>query len=156
MPSRYVIGGLSAMRAVVDGPERHADVDNSPHTAAGGGVVISARAIGSVAYRAALDCYGIVELVPQDLRSRVGRRLGHAPPPDARDGITVQTHGEKVTITLHVVMEYGLPIAEVAHNAIRAVHFAVTQAIGARPLAVNVHVHSLRFNGGMETGAGAV
>jgi len=148
------------MCAMVSGkPKLHNDDTNTNANADAGDtrgqVVVSTRAIGSVAYRAALGCYGIVELVPQDLRSRVGRRFGHVPPPDARDGITVQMQGEGVTITLHVMMEYGLPIAEVAHNAIRAVHFAVTQATGKRPLAVNVHVHGLRFSGGPETGAGA-
>jgi uncharacterized alkaline shock family protein YloU len=111
-----------------------------------GKVVVSARAIGSVAYQATLGCYGIVELVPQDLRSRVGRRFGHPPPPDARDGIAVQMDGDRVTITLHVVVEYGLPIAAVAHNAIRTVYFAVERAFALRPLAVNVHVHGLRFS----------
>jgi uncharacterized alkaline shock family protein YloU len=111
-----------------------------------GKVVVSARAIGSVAYQAALGCYGIVELVPQNLRSRFGRRLGHPPPPDARDGIAVQTDGDAISITLHVVVEYGLPIAEVAHNAIRTIFFAVERAFGIRPAAVNVHVHGLRFS----------
>ncbi len=111
-----------------------------------GRIVVSARAIGSVAHQATLGCYGIVELVPQDLRSRVGRRIGHPPPPDARDGIAVQVDGDRITITLHVVMEYGLPIAQVAHNAIRTVYFAVERAFGLRPVAVNVHVHGLRFS----------
>ena len=111
-----------------------------------GRVVVSARAIGSVAYQATLGCYGIVELVPQSLRSKVSRRLGHPPPPDARDGIAVQMDGDRVAITLHVVVEYGVPIAEVAHNAIRTVYFAVERAFGIRPMAVNVHVHGLRFS----------
>jgi uncharacterized alkaline shock family protein YloU len=121
---------------------------NAP--AAPGKIVVSARAIGSVAYRATLGCYGIVELVPQDLRSRVGRRFGHPPPPDARDGIAVQLDGDRVTITLHVVVEYGLPIAEVAHNAIRAVYFSIERAFALRPVAVNVHVHGLRFSENQE------
>lgn len=132
------------------------DTDNDTRAAPAapdGRVVVTARAIGSVAYRAALGCYGIVELVPQDLRSRVGRRFGHPPPPDARDGVEVRMHGDEVKITLHVVLEYGLPIAEVAHNAIRTVHFAVAQALGRQPRAVNIHVHGLRFNGGREAGA---
>src|SRR6476469_8276530 len=112
-----------------------------------GQIVVSARAIGSVAYQATLGCYGIVELVPQNLRSRVQRRLGHPPPPDARDGIAVQMDGDRITVTLHVVVEYGLPIAEVAHNAIRTVYFAVERSFGIRPTAVNVHVHGLRFSG---------
>lgn len=111
-----------------------------------GHVVVSARAIGSVAHQATLGCYGIVELVPQDLRSRVSRRFGHPPPPDARDGIAVQVDGSRVTVTLHVVVEYGVPIAEVAHNAIRTVYFAIERAFGIRPVAVNVHVHRLRFS----------
>jgi uncharacterized alkaline shock family protein YloU len=111
-----------------------------------GQTVVSARAIGSVAHRAALGCYGIVELVPQGLRSRVSRRLGRPAPPDARDGIAVQIEGERITITLHVVVEYGVPIAEVAHNAIRTVYYAVAHAFGIRPVAVNVHVHGLRFS----------
>jgi len=120
---------------------------NNARTAAPGRVVVSARAIGSVAHQATLGCYGIVELVPQDLRSRVGRRFGHPPPPDARDGIAVQLDGDRVTITLHVVVEYGLPIAAVAHNAIQTVFFAVERAFALRPVAVNVHVHGLRFSG---------
>ncbi len=127
------------MTMVLQQPSREGD-------GAPGHVVVSARAIGSVAHQATLGCYGIVELVPQSLRSKVSRRLGHPPPPDARDGIAVQMEGDRVTITLHVVVEYGLPIAEVAHNAIRTVFFAVERAFGLRPVAVNVHVHGLRFS----------
>lgn len=140
------------MSTVLDEPKPR---DGTPDaTQASGQVVVSARAIGSVAYRAALEVYGIVELVPQDLRSRVVRRFGHAPLPDARDGVAVQMASGNITITLHVVIEYGLPVAEVAHNAIRAVYYAVEQAIGKKPLAVNVHVHGLRFSGEREAGAG--
>lgn len=113
-----------------------------------GRVVVSARAIGSVALDATRGCYGIVELVPQSLRGRVSRRLGHASAPDARDGIAVHLDGERITITLHVVVEYGLPIAAVAHNAIRTVYYAIERAFGVRPAAVNVHVHELRFSEG--------
>lgn len=123
-------------------------LDESPATQTDtpGHVVVSARAIGSVAHHATLGCYGIVELVPQDLRSRVSRRFGHPSPPDARDGIAVQVDGSRIVVTLHVVVEYGVPIAEVAHNAIRTVYFAIERAFGIRPVAVNVHVHGLRFS----------
>lgn len=111
-----------------------------------GRVIISARAVASVAHEAVVGCYGIVELVPQTLRGRVGRRFGHPPPPDAREGVAVQIQGDRITITLHVIVEYGVPIAEVAHNAIRTVFFAVMRAFDIRPVAVNVHVHGLRFS----------
>ena len=38
-------------------------------------------------------------------------------------------------------------VAAVAHNAIRTVYFAIEQAFALRPVAVNVHVHGLRFSG---------
>jgi uncharacterized alkaline shock family protein YloU len=133
------VTGYSSMTMVLQPPMHEGD--DAP-----GRVVVSARAIGSVAYQATLGCYGIVELVPQSLRSKVSRRLGHPPRPDARDGIAVQMDGDRVAITLHVVVEYGVPIAEVAHNAIRTVFYAVERAFGLRPTAVNVHVHSLRFS----------
>jgi uncharacterized alkaline shock family protein YloU len=134
------------MQARTNAPMTTVAAEPTDQGSAPGRVVVSARAIGSVAYQATLGCYGIVALVPQNLRSRVSRRLGHPPPPDAREGIAVQMDGDRVTVTLHVVVEYGLPIAAVAHNAIRTVYFAIEHAFGIRPVAVNVHVHELRFS----------
>ncbi len=113
-----------------------------------GRIEISARAIATVARRAAMESYGVVGLsnrlrrVLRRLRSwRSRKRL-------VQRGIEVAFVDRRVVIDLFVVVEYGTRISEVASNVASGVKFAVERAIGLPVVQVNVNVQGMRVSRG--------
>jgi uncharacterized alkaline shock family protein YloU len=101
---------------------------------------VAPHAVATVARTAVLQCYGVVGLT----RARRGpgllhrRRRGQPLP-----GIEVEIAGDGVALTLHIVVEYGVRISEVARNVMNTVAFAVEKALGMPVREVNVHVDGL-------------
>ena len=88
----------------------------------GGSVNIADNAIITTVHEAVLSCYGVVDMAPRSIRSAIGKRLRLSR--DSR-GIDISVSGNRVTIELSVVMEYGTPIFTVASNVMAAVKFQV-------------------------------
>ncbi len=114
-------------------------IDESQSTPEGR-VSIADGAIVTIVHEAVLSCYGIVDMAPRSFGSAVGRRLGFSS--DAR-GIDISVDGNRVSIELSVVMEYGIPIFTVASNVMQAVTFQVERVLGLDVERVNVNVDGL-------------
>ena len=54
----------------------------------------------------------------------------------------------ELAIDLHLIVAYGLPVAEVARQVDATVRYAVRHAIGREPDRVSIHVEGLRFEPG--------
>jgi uncharacterized alkaline shock family protein YloU len=110
------------------------------HTVASalGRITISSEAVAQIAGHAAAESYGVVGTVP---RGRVPRLL-------ARDrvtqGIAVRRSDEGLVIDLHVVVEYGLNLAEVAATVRSRVGYEVGRLTGLPVAAVEVHIEDVR------------
>jgi uncharacterized alkaline shock family protein YloU len=111
-----------------------------PRLAIGGRVEISPQAVATVARSALLSCYGVVGLHPGRRTQGLLGRLGHV---DPLQGIAVQIRPEGVTLDLHIIVQYGVRISEVARNVMQSVAFSVERALGMPVTAVNVHVDGL-------------
>lgn len=72
------------------------------------------------------------------------------PPEHFGQGIDVRFIGERIAIDLHVVVEYGLRIADVAHEAMVRVKIAVEQMLGLPVVQVNIIVQGLRIGDPVE------
>lgn len=105
-----------------------------------GRIEVSRRAIAALAEEAALQCYGVVGLVPRH-RQGVWTR-----PPADRGGVVVRLDGDRVILELYVVIEYGTRISEVARNVMAAVQFAVEHALGIPVEAVHVNVQGIHLS----------
>jgi uncharacterized alkaline shock family protein YloU len=104
-----------------------------------GRVSISTGAIGQIAGFVAFECYGIVGLTARG--GRVGRfLLGDAP----ERGIDVVQTDRGLVITLHVVVEHGLNLAEVAATTRSRVAYEVGRLTGLDVASVEVHIGDLR------------
>jgi uncharacterized alkaline shock family protein YloU len=103
-----------------------------------GRVTISSEAVAQIAGHAAAESYGVVGMVP---RGRVPKLL-------TRDrltqGIAVRGTGEGLVIDLHVVVEYGLNLAEVAATVRSRVGYEVGRLTGLPVDAVEVHIADVR------------
>ena len=101
-----------------------------------GRITISSDAIAHIVGETARECYGVVAMAGR-------RRLRDHP---AR-GIEIGRTDDGVTIDLHVVVEYGLNLAEVASTVRNRVGYEVSRLTGLPVRAVEVHIDDVRRTG---------
>lgn len=101
---------------------------------AGGRLVISRDAVAEIVAGTALGCYGVVGLTAG---SRVERML-------RREGISIEGDAKGLRIELHVVLEHGLKLAEVASTVRAQVAYEVARLTGLDVEAVEVHVQRVK------------
>ena len=103
-----------------------------------GRITISSDAIAQIVAETAFECYGVVGM-KGSLRGRMARGRGH------ERGIEIRRDREgAVTVDLHVVVEYGLNLAEVASSVRNRVAYEVARLTGLAVKAVEVHVDAVR------------
>src|SRR5919199_6364759 len=114
-----------------------------PHlTAPLGRITISAGAIAQIVAQTASRCYGVVGM-GGGARAKVGRLL---PRSRSAAGISVAPGDDHdgVSLDLHVVVEYGLNLAEVAATIRSQVQYEVERLTGLRVTAIDVHIQDVR------------
>src|SRR3954452_14219760 len=111
---------------------------SSPLTVTGN--TISSEAIAQIVAETAFECYGVVGM-KGSLRGQLARARGRP------RGIEIGRHDGEVTVDLHVVVEYGLNLAEVASSVSNRVAYEVQRLTGLRVRAVEVHVDDVRTGG---------
>jgi uncharacterized alkaline shock family protein YloU len=103
-----------------------------------GKITIASDVIATIVGHTASEAYGVVGMAS---RGRVRRML-------ARDrltqGIEIGRTDEGVRIDLHVVVEYGLNLAEVASTVRNRVAYEVERLTGLTVAAVEVHIEDVR------------
>ncbi|REJ32055.1 MAG: Asp23/Gls24 family envelope stress response protein [Bacillota bacterium] len=108
-----------------------------------GSVSIAEEVIATIAGVAATECYGLVGMGARGVQKGLAIfRRGE----DVSRGVEVTLGDDTVTIDLHVVVQYGVNIAEVAHNVMEQVKYAVEHYCGLQVQQVNVHVESVRVD----------
>ena len=103
-----------------------------------GTIRIAPGAVADLVARTAARCYGVVGLAS---RNRVGRMLGRE---RANSAVGVAQDPAGVRIDLHVVVEYGLNLAEVATTLRSQVTYELERLIGLPVASVDVHIESAR------------
>src|SRR6201987_2726878 len=102
-----------------------------------GRITISSEAITQIVAETALECYGVVGM-KGSLRGRLARARGRP------RGSEIGRAGREVTVDLHVVVEYGLNLAEVASSVSNRVAYEIERLTGLPVRAVEVHVDDVR------------
>jgi uncharacterized alkaline shock family protein YloU len=104
-----------------------------------GRITIANEVVAQIVGYTAAECYGVVGMATRG--GRVGRLL-------ARDrvtqGIDVERDASGVAIDLHVVVEYGLNLAEVAATVRSRVAYEIERLTGLRVSRVEVHIEDVR------------
>ena len=99
-----------------------------------GRLTISRDAVAEIVAETALGCYGVVGLTAG---TRVGRLL-------RREGVSVDGDVHALRIELHVVVEHGLNLAEVAATVRSQVAYEVTRLTSLKVAAVEVVIQRVR------------
>ena len=98
-----------------------------------GRISISSDAIAHIVAETVRESYGVVGMAgPKWLPARATR------------GIEVGRDGNAVTIDVHVVVEYGLNLAEVASTVRNRVGYEIERLTGLPVRAVEVHIDDVR------------
>ena len=103
---------------------------STPH----GTVTISRDVVAEIVAETAAHCYGVVGL---SSASRVGRIL-------RRDGVSVGGDTSGLKIDLHVVVEYGLNLTEVAASVRSQVAYEVERVTGLPVAVVEVVIQDVK------------
>ena len=98
-----------------------------------GRISISSDAIAQIVAETVRESYGVVAMAgPKWLPARSKR------------GIEVSRDGDAVTIDVHVVVEYGLNLAEVASTVRNRIGYEVERLTGLPVRAVEVHIEDVK------------
>lgn len=114
----------------------------SVHTTnAYGRITITEDSIAQIAAEAAIDCYGVVDLVSSTFSDNLSdlfrkRRLSR--------GVNVYTNGDRIFIDLYVIFKYGLSIEAVAQSLKSAVKYRVESFSGMIVDTINIHVVGIK------------
>lgn len=106
-----------------------------------GKIEISKEVIAVLAGNAAVECYGLVGMVPRKMSDGLTELLGRE---NLGKGVEVQLFEDELIIDLYITVQYGTKINEVASNVIEKVHFNLKNILGFSPDKVNVIVHGVR------------
>jgi uncharacterized alkaline shock family protein YloU len=99
-----------------------------------GAITIARDVVAEIVAETAARCYGVVGLTTG---SRVGKLL-------RRDGVTVGGEASALRLGLHVIVEYGLNLAEVAATIRSQITYDVERLTGLTVESVEVVVQDVR------------
>jgi uncharacterized alkaline shock family protein YloU len=102
-----------------------------------GTIRISAEAVAQIVGHTAAECYGVVGMAGKGLKRLLTRDK-------LTQGIDVAATSDGLRVGLHVVVEYGLNLAEVAATVRSRVAYEVERLTGLTVAAVEVHIEDVR------------
>ena len=99
-----------------------------------GRLTIAREAVAEIAAETTLGCYGVVGLTAGSRVARVFRR----------EGISVEGPATALRIELHVVVEHGLNLTQVASTVRSQVAYELGRLTGLTVASVEVHIQRVR------------
>ncbi len=109
-----------------------------------GTVYVEEAALAKMAGHIATKCYGVVGMVYRSRRDGIVSLL-------KRDkmgkGIQVRMVEGGISVSLHIMVEYGVNISAVSESIVKNVKYQMAENTGLEIREVNVHVESIRAQG---------
>lgn len=109
-----------------------------------GVISIHYEVIARIAGYAAIDCYGIVGMVAKNVKDGLVQLLKLE---SLTKGIKMRVNANKVSLDLHIIVEYGTNISAIADNIISTVKYSVEEYAGLEVEDVNIFVDGVRVDG---------
>lgn len=105
-----------------------------------GRIKITDNAVEELVGHMATQVYGVVGMASSSLKERLLHLLSR----DLREGVQVVSFDDSVAIDVHIIVEHGVNIQEVAHNLQEQLTYAVETHTGLRVKRVDVHVKGIK------------
>ena len=106
-----------------------------------GVISIDREVIARIAGYAAIECYGIVGMAAKNVKDGLVQLLKLE-----TKGIKMRIDANKVSIDLHIIVEYGTNISAIADNIISTVKYSVEEFTGVEVEDVNIFVDGVRVD----------
>ncbi|MDR1688985.1 MAG: Asp23/Gls24 family envelope stress response protein [Clostridiales bacterium] len=110
-----------------------------------GKVRIENEVIARIAGLAASDCYGIVGMAVKNMKDGFVQLLKLD---SLTKGVKLTIKGGKLSIDLHIIVEYGTNVSAIADTLISNVKYHVQRAIGINVEQINIFVEGVRVDRG--------
>ncbi len=106
-----------------------------------GSVEINLDVISKYAGLAAVECFGIVGMAMISMKDGLTKLLKKE---SLSKGVDVTIENNKLTISFHIIIAYGVSIATVADNLMENVKYKVEQFTGLEVEKINIFVEGVR------------
>ncbi len=106
-------------------------------------ISIENEVIARIAGLTAIECYGIVGMAAKNVKDGLVQLLKRE---SLTKGIRITVNGNKISIDLHIIVEYGTNISAIAENIISTVKYKVESVCGIAVEQVNVFVEGVRVD----------
>ena len=107
-----------------------------------GTINISTDVIAAIVGNVALNSYGVVGMSARRLTDDVAELLGRE---SVSKGVNVEVEENQVTVSMHVVVKYGIAINTVADNIISAVNYTIENMTGIKVSWIKFFVEGVRL-----------
>ncbi len=106
-----------------------------------GEVTATPEVIETIAGLSAMDCYGLVGMVPHGLQDGIGNILKWD---SVRRGVEVTATDDGLGVEMYCIVGYGVKISEVGANVIQNVSYALEKNTGIPVHHVNINIQGIR------------
>lgn len=107
-----------------------------------GAITVSDDVVANIVGKLALECYGVVDKVPQKFADSVADLFRKKN--DGR-GVRITTKAGRITIDVFVILKFGLSIEAVSDALRNTIKYGVENFTGMVVNAVNIHVVGVRI-----------
>ena len=106
-----------------------------------GAVIIDPEVIARYAGSVAVECFGIVGMAMVNVRDGIVKLLKGD---NLARGVNVQINDNRITLSFHVIVSYGVSISAVSDNLISNVKYKVEEFTGMSIEKINIFVEGVR------------
>lgn len=106
-----------------------------------GNIVINNEVIAQYAGSVAVECFGIVGMAGVSVRDGIVKLLKVD---SLTRGIGVSLNNNKLTLSFHVIVSYGVSILAVSDNLVSNVKYKVEEFTGIEIEKINIYVDGVR------------
>ena len=106
-----------------------------------GAVMIDPEVIARYAGSVAVECFGIVGMAMVNVKDGLVKLLRRD---NLTRGVNVQINDNKITLSFHVIVSYGVSISAVSDNLISNVKYKVEEFTGMSIEKINIFVEGVR------------
>ena len=106
-----------------------------------GEIVIDPDVVATYAGSVAVQCFGIVGMAAVSMRDGLVRLLRRD---SLKHGINVKIEDNKIALTFHCIVVYGVSILAVAENLVDSVRYKVEEFTGMKVDRIDISVEGVR------------
>jgi uncharacterized alkaline shock family protein YloU len=106
-----------------------------------GEIVIDPDVVATYAGSMAVECFGIVGMAAVSVKDGLVKLLKRE---SLKHGINVRIENNRITLTLHIIVAYGVSILAVSDNLVENVKYKVEEFTGMKVDRIDIVVEGVR------------